>query len=131
MQNSTRKSFQDWSKKFSSPLDRSSKKDVCLSAMNVQETYFDHEKLIEAREKRGLKAKDLCEATGLSKALLSHIEHGKTRPSADNLIRILIALDAEPLELSSEGMPERMKRVFQPKRRRKISVAQKVQPRRI
>lgn len=65
------------------------------------------ERLREAMEKRGMRAVDLVEVTGIPKGTISYYLSGKTEPKADRLYIIAQALDINEAWLLGYDVPMR------------------------
>jgi len=61
--------------------------------MSTQNTKIFSERLIAAREKRGMSQSELAEKTGFQASALSHFESGRRMPSFDSLKRLADALN--------------------------------------
>ena len=61
--------------------------------MKKQQGLFNPKQLTSARVSRGLTMKELAEATGISRQMISNYESGKTVPKAENLLKIISALN--------------------------------------
>jgi len=65
------------------------------------------ERLREAMEKRGMRAVDLVEATGIPKGTISYYLSGKTEPKADRLYILAQVLDVNEAWLLGYDVPMR------------------------
>jgi transcriptional regulator with XRE-family HTH domain len=52
--------------------------------------------LKKARTNKGQSLRELAKVTGLSHSFISDIEHGLSKPSIDNLVKLSVALDVKP-----------------------------------
>lgn len=59
--------------------------------------------LKEEREERGLSMTKLSEQAGLSRAMISHIEHEIRNPTLDTLLRICAAMNIELADLLTQA----------------------------
>jgi transcriptional regulator with XRE-family HTH domain len=55
--------------------------------------------LRELREERGLSMTALAAQAGLSRAMISHVEHGLRNPTVDTLLRIAAVLKVDASEI--------------------------------
>ena len=56
-------------------------------------------RLAACRKARGLKQRDVCEAADINDKYLSNIEHARSIPSLEVLLRLCQALDVTPNEI--------------------------------
>ena len=75
--------------------------------VNVVERVELKERLREAMEKRGMRAVDLVEATGIPKGTISYYLSGKTEPKADRLYILAQVLDVNEAWLLGYDVPMR------------------------
>lgn len=70
-----------------------------------EQARLDYARQIKSvRLARGMNQKDLAEASGVGRGTIINIEHGKTIPQTDVLLRVMQALDME--HEGSAGRPE-------------------------